>query len=72
MDDSGLREQQKTEVVAKAGIGTLSEILRFAQIVVAKAGIGTLSEILRFAQIVVAKAGIEPATHGFSVRCSTN
>jgi hypothetical protein len=21
---------------------------------------------------VVAKAGIEPATHGFSVRCSTN
>jgi hypothetical protein len=53
MDDSGLREQQKTEVVAKAGIGTLSEILRFAQ-------------------IVVAKAGIEPATHGFSVRCSTN
>jgi hypothetical protein len=45
---------------------------RFAQIVVAKAGIDNLSEILRYAQTVVAKAGIEPATHGFSVRCSTN
>jgi hypothetical protein len=23
-------------------------------------------------KVLVAKAGIEPATHGFSVRCSTN
>ena len=26
----------------------------------------------RAARMLVAKAGIEPATHGFSVRCSTN
>jgi hypothetical protein len=43
------------------------------RIFVAKAG----ASIHRFCfamlgEIMVAKAGIEPATHGFSVRCSTN
>ena len=30
------------------------------------------SDIFEFVVNLVAKAGIEPATHGFSVRCSTN
>ena len=30
------------------------------------------SEVSEFIVNLVAKAGIEPATHGFSVRCSTN
>jgi hypothetical protein len=43
------------------------------EFVVAKAGIPLARDFARCArEIVVAKAGIEPATHGFSVRCSTN
>jgi hypothetical protein len=57
-------------VVAKGGIA-LGRFCASREIVVAKGGIA-LGRFCASREIVVAKGGIEPPTHGFSVRCSTN
>jgi hypothetical protein len=69
---------------AKATIITMGNVIRLtirpgyariARIVLQSAYIGLLSEThpsAKYLILLVAWGGIEPPTHGFSIRCSTN